>query len=187
MFRILFLIALTICICSQKAKAGWKPPLPEVKAPPVGGFQVLPKEEQNQIVADWQYVLFLANQLCRCDETLFVASIDRTDKRVKAAAALVAHKYQEKYVTELVDLISDDNLLVSQCARYSLVQISNLYLGGRNFVDFGPLAIHGEETKNSVGLLWKVWFEKTMREKQKIVPQQQKTSPQQKSNSQSKK
>ena len=114
--------------------------------------------------------MYLSRQLCVCDETMFLAALDRNDKRVKAAAALVAYKYQEKYVNELVDLVSDSDLFVSQCARYSLIQVSNLYLGGKNFVDFGPLAIHEEDTKNSVGLLWKVWFEKTMREKQKIVP-----------------
>jgi hypothetical protein len=143
--------------------------LPPPKAPPVGGMNRLPSNEQQKIVADWQYVLFLANQLCRCDEVMLTASLERSDKRVKAAAALAAHKYQEKYVTELVELVSDEDVLVSQCARYSLVQISNLYLGGKNFVDFGPLVIHEEETKTSIGLLWKVWFDKAMREKKKII------------------
>lgn len=101
---------------------------------------------------------------------MFMAALDRNDNRVKAAAALMAYKYREKYVNELIDLVGDSDVFVSQCARYSLVQISNLYLGGRNFVDFGPLAIHDENTKNSVGLLWKVWFDKTLREKQKVLP-----------------
>lgn len=112
-------------------------------------------------------MVYLARQLVTMDQTMFEAALNRSDRRVKSAALAIAHKYEEKYLEDLISNIDSDELLVSQAARYSLVQISNLYLGGKNFVDFGPMITHDRDTKSSIAFLWKAWFGKAVKEGKK--------------------
>lgn len=93
------------------------------------------------------------------NEKMFTAALERGDTRMRAAAMLAAPKYGDKYVSELVERVGDDDLLVCQCARHSLCVLSNTHLGGKQFVDFGPLPNDHGAAKNTASIMWKVWFE----------------------------
>jgi hypothetical protein len=123
-----------------------------------GGLDIS-DSQKARITEDMKYIVYLARQLNQMNETMFKAALDRDDSKVKAAAILIASKYKDKYLEEIIERITDDDIIISQCARRSLIQISNIYIGGREYVDFGPLLNHHSATKNSISILWKVWFE----------------------------
>ena len=116
------------------------------------------------------------------NESMFRTALDRGDLKIKAAAMLVASKYKDKYLDELIDQTTNEDIIVNQCARHSLIQISNLYIGGRNYVDFGPLMCHHTTTKNAASILWKAWFEQAkLAQKEGKKPQVPQPSSKQKS------
>lgn len=116
---------------------------------------------------DWQYIIAMARQLSSLNEKMFTAALDKGDSRLRAAALLSAVKYKEKYVPELIDRVGDDDVFVCQCSRHSLAVISNMYLGGKQYVDFGPLPNDHAAAKNAASLMWKVWFD-DMKDKKPI-------------------
>lgn len=131
----------------------------------------LSDSQKMRIAEDMKYIIYVARQLNQMNEVMFQAALDRGDPKIKAAAMLIAHKYQDKYLNELIERVTDDDIIVNQCARHSLIQISNLYVGGRNYVDFGPMINHHSTTKNSVSTLWKVWFEQAKKSGKKPAPE----------------
>lgn len=131
---------------------------------PVGGVD-LSDTQKRKIAQDWIYVQQLAHQLNGMNEVMFKAALGRNDTKVKAAALLIAHKYKSQYLEELLERISDEDFLVCQCARYSLVKISGQYCGTNKHIDFGPLPNHSPATKDSIVILWKVWFDEAEKAK----------------------
>lgn len=140
--------------------------------PSVDGSFKLSDTEQSQINEDMKYIVYVARQLNQMNEVMFQAAFERDDPKIKAAAMLIACKYKDKYISDLIERITDDDIIVNQCARHSLIQISNLYVGGRSYVDFGPLAHHSSTTKNATSILWKVWFDQAQKNKKTSQPYQ---------------
>lgn len=108
---------------------------------------------------DWQYIVAMARQLTSLNEKMLTAAMDRGDTRLKAAAILSCTKYGDKYVPDLIERVGDGDPYVCQCSRHSLMVISNMYMGGRMYVDFGPLPNDDEVSKNAASIMWKVWFD----------------------------
>lgn len=83
------------------------------------------------------------------------------DPRVRAAGCVMARKYGTEYLNELIDAVADQNELVRQASRETLVltamKANTNKRGG--MVDFGPAV--GDKTNVgacSSQTLWKAWF-----------------------------
>lgn len=151
---------------TPKLQAGWKDNnnaagfiVRNLETPPVGDGLEMSDTQKLRVAKDWIFVQQLAKQLDSMNEVMFKAALGRNDTRVKAAALLIAHKYKTQYLEELLERIADEDFLVCQCARHSLVRISSQYCGKNKHIDFGPLPNHSPATKDSIVILWKVWFD----------------------------
>ena len=174
MIKYFTLIVLLYVGLTPKLHAGWKDNdnpagfiVRNLEAPSVDGSLDSSDSQKKRIAQDWLYVQALARQLDSMNEVMFKATLGRSDERIKSAALLVAHKYKTKYLEDIIERINDEDLLVSQCARHSLVMISGQYCGKNKHVDFGPLPNHSRTTKDSIALLWKIWFEEAEKEAKK--------------------
>lgn len=82
------------------------------------------------------------------------------DPRVKAAGCILARKYGTEYLEELIDAVADQNELVRQASRETLMLISRQVAVSRQGVDFGPTI--GDKTNVgacSSQTMWKAWFQ----------------------------
>ena len=166
-----YLIGLTLFVAlyvglTPKLQAGWKDNnnaagfiVRNLETPPVGDVLEMSDSQKQRLAKDWIFVQQLSKQLETMNEVMFKAALGRNDTKVKSAALLIAHKYKTQYLEELLERIADEDILVSQCARHSLVRLSSHYCGSNKHIDFGPLPNHSPATKDSIVILWKVWFD----------------------------
>jgi len=83
------------------------------------------------------------------------------DFRVKSAGCILARRFGDEYLEDLIESVPDDSELVRQASRESLIVLavltnSNKKLGS---VDFGP--IPGDKTRAGAcasQTMWKAWF-----------------------------
>lgn len=82
------------------------------------------------------------------------------DPRVKAAGCILARKYDTEYLEELIEAVADQNELVRQASRETLILTSMKVAVSRQGVDFGPTV--GDKTNVgacSSQTMWKAWFQ----------------------------
>jgi len=85
------------------------------------------------------------------------------DPRVRAAGCILARKYGTEYLEELIDAVADQNELVRQASRETLILVArqvSVSKQGVGMIDFGPIV--GDKTNVgacSSQTMWKAWFQ----------------------------
>ena len=107
---------------------------------------------------DIYYMRGIVNSMLVNNTTAIVdQALKSSDFRIKAAGCVLARRLGKEYVEDLLEGLADDNDLVRQVSRESLIIIN--HINTKKKIDFGPLP--GEQ--NNVNTcasqsLWKAHF-----------------------------
>ena len=160
------LIASTLFIYPQKAKAGWAPPanLPgrvdlENQAQYEQSQQQFPVYTAQQVAAISQHAMQMAKTMHKeKDAEMFELAVKSSDFHHRIAAAW-AYGLSLKDDSCLIALLCDQHPLVAHAARESCVYIArHKYKDLRT--DFCPILNSGSNEKTDAANLWSVYFER---------------------------
>jgi Spy/CpxP family protein refolding chaperone len=99
------------------------------------------------------------------------AALKNPDADMRLVAALVAGKTTPALTDDLIPLLTDDNALVRQAARRSLVSLSTKRDGkptGLRGVDFGPVANANAAAQKTAARKWTAWFVRQQKPKDNL-------------------
>ena len=120
---------------------------------------------------DFKYIDQQVNNLKTCiktgNKTPLEYALTCKDARLRAAANLVAADYGTEYMPDLIKNITDDDIIVQQTARQSLVRLarkaynitnpSQTLTGPKEPIDFGPMATDNNTQISTSQTMWELW------------------------------
>jgi hypothetical protein len=121
--------------------------------------QQIQQRRQRQTVVLRRQMLDLVRQGPEAIRTFLQDS--QEDKRL--LGVITAGKSSPALTDDLIQLLTDDNSLIRQAARRSLVRLSTWRdgkRGSRRRVDFGPATTAGRAAQGAAALRWQSWSEK---------------------------
>jgi len=120
---------------------------------------------------DYKYIDQQVNSLKTCiktgSKTPLEYALTCKDARLRAAANLVAADYGTEYMQDLIKNITDDDTIVQQTARQSLVRLARkaynitapiqTLTGPKEPIDFGPMASDNNTQISTSQTMWELW------------------------------
>jgi hypothetical protein len=121
---------------------------------------------QQQAALQQRLVAQILNEMMRATEPVLRQGLKHSQPLYRVASALVIGQRKLKMTGELIGLLADadEEVLVQQAARRSLILLSKQYGQAQ---DFGPLPGCACEQREEAATLWRDWWDQ--RQKVKTV------------------